>query len=50
LARLRAEGLVTTRRAGQQVFYRLASEEAARVLATVYAVFCPAPSGPDDRG
>jgi DNA-binding transcriptional ArsR family regulator len=45
LARLRAEGLVTTRRAGQQIFYRLASTEAARILAAVHAAFCPGPRG-----
>lgn len=44
LARLRAEGLVATRRSGQQIFYRLASEEAARILAAVHEVYCPAPA------
>ncbi len=48
LARLRAEGLVATRRAGQQIFYRLASEEAARILAAVHEVYCPVAGG-DER-
>jgi len=47
LARLRAEGLVATRRAGQQIFYRLASDEAARILAAVHEVYCPAPRSAD---
>lgn len=48
LARLRAEGLVATRRAGQQIFYRLASKEAARILAAVHELYCPAPAATDD--
>ena len=40
LARLRADGLVATRRAGKTIHYSLASEEARVVLAAVYAVFC----------
>ncbi len=50
LARLRADGLVATRRSGQQIFYRLASEEAARILAVVHDVYCPAPAAADDAG
>lgn len=49
LARLRAEGLVATRRAGQQIFYRLASEEAAQILAAVHAVYCPVPDPAEAR-
>jgi len=48
LARLRAEGLVATRRSGQQIFYRLASKEAARILAVVHELYCPAPAATDD--
>jgi ArsR family transcriptional regulator, virulence genes transcriptional regulator len=40
LARLRAEGLVTTRRKGKTIFYRLASDEARIVVGAVYEVFC----------
>lgn len=40
LARLRLEGLVTTRRDGKTIYYSLASEEAATILAAVYKVFC----------
>jgi DNA-binding transcriptional ArsR family regulator len=40
LARLRAEGLVATRRDGKTIFYSLASEEARTVVGAVYEMFC----------
>lgn len=40
LARLRADGLVTSRRDGKTIYYTLASEEARVILAAVYEVFC----------
>ncbi|HEY1544726.1 MAG TPA: metalloregulator ArsR/SmtB family transcription factor [Xanthobacteraceae bacterium] len=40
LARLRAEGLVTTRRDGKTIHYSLASEEARVVVGAVYDMFC----------
>ncbi len=40
LAKLRARGLVTARREGQQVNYALASDEVRRILATLYAIYC----------
>ena len=40
LARLRADGLVTTRRDGKTVYYRLASEEARIIIGAIYDVFC----------
>ena len=40
LSKLRALGLVTTRRDGQQVYYRLASDEVRRVLETLYGLYC----------
>ena len=40
LARLRGEGLVSTRRDGKTVYYNLASEEARVVIGAVYDVFC----------
>ncbi len=40
LARLRAEGLVSTRRDGKTVYYNLASEEARTVISAIYDVFC----------
>ncbi len=44
LARLRAEGLVVGRRNGKSIHYRLASEEACRVMALLHELFCD--SGP----
>ncbi|QQR39032.1 ArsR/SmtB family transcription factor [Devosia rhizoryzae] len=40
LSKLRALGLVKTRRDGQTIFYRLASEPVTQVLTTLYKVFC----------
>ena len=44
LARLRADGLVTTRRDGKVINYSLASEEARVVIGAVYDVFCRKPA------
>ena len=43
LARLRADGLVSTRRDGKAIYYKLASEEARVVIGAVYDVFCRKP-------
>ncbi len=40
LALLRRERIVVTRRAGQTIYYRLASAEAVAVMRTLYAIFC----------
>ncbi|MGQ0676327.1 MAG: ArsR/SmtB family transcription factor [Rhodospirillales bacterium] len=40
LARLRREGLVTTRRAAQTIFYSLMGEESQAVMATLHALYC----------
>ena len=40
LARLRADGLVSTRRDGKAVYYSLASQEARIVIGAIYEVFC----------
>lgn len=40
LARLRADGLVSTRRDGKIIYYNLASEEARTIIGAVYDVFC----------
>ena len=38
---LRADGLVTTRRAGQAIHYRIADADAARVLEVLASIYCP---------
>ncbi|HWV01481.1 MAG TPA: metalloregulator ArsR/SmtB family transcription factor [Devosia sp.] len=40
LSKLRAMKLVATRRDGQMVVYRLASEGVARVLETLHGIYC----------
>jgi DNA-binding transcriptional ArsR family regulator len=40
LARLRADGLVSTRRDGKAVYYSFASDEARAVIGAIYDVFC----------
>ena len=41
LAKMREEGLVATRRESQTVYYRIADDNAARVLALLKDIFCP---------
>ena len=44
LALLRKDGLVTPRRDGQTIWYSIASDEARRILETLYRIYCvPAP-------
>lgn len=40
LARLRAMKLVTARREGQSILYRLASDEVSRLLTTLHGIYC----------
>lgn len=40
LARLRALKLVATRRDGQAILYRLASDDVARILTTLHGIYC----------
>jgi DNA-binding transcriptional ArsR family regulator len=40
LSKLRALRLVTARRDGQQVLYRLASENVVKVLTTLHGIYC----------
>lgn len=47
LARLRLDGMVTTRREGKTVFYSLASEDVRRVIGVIYEIFCGAKPPPE---
>jgi DNA-binding transcriptional ArsR family regulator len=40
LARLRLDGMVTTRREGKTIYYSLASDDVRRVIAVIYDIFC----------
>ncbi len=40
LALLRKDGLVTTRREGQTIWYAIASDPARKLVETIYQVFC----------
>lgn len=40
LSKLRAMGLLTTRREGQLIYYQLASDKVRRVMETLYDVYC----------
>jgi DNA-binding transcriptional ArsR family regulator len=40
LAKLREEGLVTTRRQSQAIYYRLSSGPARRIISSLYAIYC----------
>jgi DNA-binding transcriptional ArsR family regulator len=48
LAKLRAEGLVATRRVSQTIYYHLASARAAAIIETLTRLYCPTRS-PRDR-
>jgi ArsR family transcriptional regulator len=56
LSRLRYEGLVEFRRDGKSIHYRLASDEAAKVIEVLYAIYCApvsrkaAPAKSNQRG
>ena len=43
LARLRADGLVETRREGKNIFYSLARSEVRDIVGTLHRSFCEAP-------
>jgi DNA-binding transcriptional ArsR family regulator len=41
LAKMRADGLLATRRQAQTVYYRISDPNAARLLALLKGIFCP---------
>ena len=43
LALLRKDGIVTTRRDGQTIYYSILSHQARQVLETLYSLYCPTP-------
>ena len=43
LAKLRADGLVATRRQSQTLFYRIADERIGRLLTALYDIYCASP-------
>ena len=47
LALLRRKGIVATRRKAQSIYYSLASQEAAAIMATLYEVFCAKATKPN---
>jgi DNA-binding transcriptional ArsR family regulator len=47
--RLRADGLVTSRREGTTVYYRIAGEDVLAVIGALHAAFCPPRDGPARR-
>ena len=44
LARMRKESLVKTRREAQTIYYSIASEEAARIVALMHDLYCSDPA------
>lgn len=48
LSVLRNEGVVSTRRDGKRIFYRVADEKLLQVLSVLYDLYCPKEGGNDD--
>lgn len=49
LARLRYDRLVSSRREGRMIYYRIASPEVGRIIETLYDLFCRQVRPPEDR-
>jgi DNA-binding transcriptional ArsR family regulator len=50
LSKLRALKLVATRREGQMVLYRLASDNVTQILTTLYGIYCAPHKGAAKKG
>jgi len=50
LMRLRADGLVTSRREGTTVYYRIARDDVLAVIGALHAAFCPPRKRPAKQG
>jgi DNA-binding transcriptional ArsR family regulator len=46
LARLRLEGLVSSRRDGKSIYYSLANDDVRTILTAIHKVFCSEPGSP----
>jgi len=46
---LRAEGIVTTRREGKNIYYQVKDPRAVSLLSTLYGLYCPAPKAAGSR-
>lgn len=44
LARLREDGLVTTRREAQTIYYRIADDNVLKIIKTLAEIYCPDPA------
>ena len=44
LARLRLDGLVTTRRDGKAIYYSIANDDVRQVISIIYQIFCEPPA------
>tara|TARA_Y100000588_G_C13917697_1_gene780087 strand:+ start:201 stop:509 length:309 start_codon:yes stop_codon:yes gene_type:complete len=40
LAKMRREGILSTRKEGQQVIYQIASNEVSTIMDTLYSIYC----------
>ena len=45
LARLRFDGIVSSRREGKTVYYSLASDKVRNIISVIYDIFCEAKAG-----
>ena len=50
LAKLRAEGLVATRKQAQTVYYRIDQSKVLTLLTVLHDLYCPALGVPDAKG
>ena len=50
LSKLRALRLVATRRDGQMILYRLASDSVGKLLTTLHGIYCAPPAGGRAKG
>ena len=49
LARLRYEGLVSTRRAAQNIYYSISDNQGNQLLAAIHGMFCSRDNSPETK-